>query len=492
MRPTFQDRAAFRAGDTFELLPHRVAALPGSAKVMLATDGGDYCFLTDNEYRALQSGTLRGDRLDDMYAKHIVASGPASRRLTEAKIRTRKAFLREGPALHIFVVTLRCDHGCPYCQVSRRGEGCDAYDMTDEAADASVDRIFESSARHLTVEFQGGEPLLASSRIRQIVERIEARNAHEARTITYTITSTLHHLTDDILDFFRRHRFQVSTSLDGPAVLHDANRPIPSRDGHRRTVSGIARAREALGHDAVSALTTLTRASLDEPQAIIDEYVRLGFRSIFLRPLSPYGFATRSERRIGYPMQDFVRFYERALDYLLKLNRHGAEIAEVYAGILLGHMLTPYHSGYVDLRSPAGAGLGALVHNYDGNVYASDEGRMLAEMGDTTFRLGTVDTPLGALLSSAGMAAVIRRSIAEELTPCSDCAFVPYCGADPVMAHATGARMDAPAAAHCERHLGLFQILARLLDEGDPDTIRILTAWALRRAPHELRHEVSA
>ena len=38
--------------------------------------------------------------------------------------------------------------------------------------------------------------------------------------------------------------------------------------------------------------------------------------------------------------------------------------------------------------SPAGIGLGALVYNYDGDVYASDEGRMLAEMGDHTFRLG--------------------------------------------------------------------------------------------------------
>jgi hypothetical protein len=34
--------------------------------------------------------------------------------------------------------------------------------------------------------------------------------------------------------------------------------------------------------------------------------------------------------------------------------------------------------GYVDLRSPAGAGLGALVYNYDGSVFASVEGRMLA------------------------------------------------------------------------------------------------------------------
>jgi hypothetical protein len=29
--------------------------------------------------------------------------------------------------------------------------------------------------------------------------------------------------------------------------------------------------------------------------------------------------------------------------------------------------------GYVDLMSPAGIGIGAVVYNYDGHVYASDE-----------------------------------------------------------------------------------------------------------------------
>src|SRR5262249_8386551 len=35
---------------------------------------------------------------------------------------------------------------------------------------------------------------------------------------------------------------------------------------------------------------------------------------------------------------------------------------------------------YVDLRNPAGIGLGTLVYNYDGKIFASDEGRMRAEM----------------------------------------------------------------------------------------------------------------
>jgi hypothetical protein len=44
------------------------------------------------------------------------------------------------------------------------------------------------------------------------------------------------------------------------------------------------------------------------------------------------------------------------------------------------------------MQSPAGEAWNVLVYNYDGDVYASDESRMLAEMKDWTFRLGNVHT----------------------------------------------------------------------------------------------------
>jgi hypothetical protein len=61
----------------------------------------------------------------------------------------------------------------------------------------------------------------------------------------------------------------------------------------------------------------------------------------------------------------------------------GRHFPEFYSALILRRMLTDRAIGYVDLRSPAGIGLGALVYNYDGRVFASDEGRMLAEMGTT-------------------------------------------------------------------------------------------------------------
>ncbi|WP_249146960.1 4Fe-4S cluster-binding domain-containing protein [Bradyrhizobium sp. AUGA SZCCT0042] len=93
--------------------------------------------------------------------------------------------MRGGPSLHIFVVTLRCDHSCRYCQISRHMQDASRFDMSAATAEAVVNRLFNSPSRNLTVEFQGSEPLLAFDRIRHIVELIETKNLQHQRRITF-------------------------------------------------------------------------------------------------------------------------------------------------------------------------------------------------------------------------------------------------------------------------------------------------------------------
>lgn len=471
----------------YRLLPFRFTRIPGVENVLAVNEVGEFLFIEPADFVAFVGGGLSPAHpaYADLQSKHFLAEGDPTTavRLLAAKYRTRKSFLRGGPALHVFVVTLRCDHSCRYCQVSRRPAADTGFDMGDETADRAIDLMFQSPAPALTVEFQGGEPLLAFPQIKRITEAAATRAGAEGRAISFTITTTLHQITDEILAFFQRYDFQLSTSLDGPAALHDANRPLPGRDSHPRTVAAINRIRAALGSHRISALTTLSRASLDRPEAIIDEYVRLGFPSVFMRPLSPFGFAVRADQRIGYTTAAFLDFYRQALDYILDLNRRGIRIGEAYAGYLLAHILTPFPTGYADLRSPAGAGLGAWVYNYDGGVYASDEGRMLAEMGDDAFRLGSVNDKAADLLKSPAMQMLLASGVAEALPGCSDCAFLPYCGADPVFNMALEGDPVGHRAvnAHCAKHTGLFNILFTKLAEADPFTLRIFLSWALQR-----------
>jgi hypothetical protein len=66
---------------------------------------------------------------------------------------------------------------------------------------------------------------------------------------------------------------------------------------------------------------------------------------------------------------------------------------------------------------------------------------MLAETGNASLRLGSVTTPFNELMSSPVLRLLLEAGIAETQPGCSDCAYFPYCGADPV---ATIARTGAP------------------------------------------------
>ena len=141
-------------------------------------------------------------------------------------------------------------------------------------------------------------------------------------------------------------------------------------------------------------------------------------------------------------------------------------------------MLTDRPIGYVDLRSPAGIGLGALVYNYDGKVFASDEGRMLAEMGDRTFELGdlAIDDYRSLVLSDK-LIDLVSASLTQCAPQCSTCAYEPHCGADPVYHHATQSDPVGikPLSEFCARHKGIFRLLFELLEGEDGAVLR---RWA--------------
>lgn len=482
----FRSTEAFSGVAGYRLLPLRFRRLPWDAeRVFVSSAAGDWLIMGRGELDRLIAGEVDPSSTLglDLQARHLIAADPSRTTLAPllSQIRSRKQYLQHGPSLHIFVVSLRCHHTCSYCQVSRAESTATAFDLSGANAALAVERLFEWPAQTLTIEFQGGEPLLHFERVRAMTERIQERNRHEGRALRFVLASTLHDLTDDQLEFFREHGFQLSTSLDGPEWLHNANRPRPERDSHARTLAGIDRARRALGEDSVSALTTLTHRCLGAPREIVDEYRRLGFHSIFLRPLSPYGFARKTGSRIGYTLADFFAFYREAFEHILAINRGGYALEEAYASLVLSQLLTPFSHGYVDLRSPTGAGLGTVVYDYDGQAYPSDEARMLAAMGDRSFSLGHVGQSVSDWLVSPAMQRVLGAGVAEALPGCSDCAFVPLCGADPVDHYARQGDTcgHRPSSDFCRKQLGFFDLLLERMEQADSEDRAVMESWVL-------------
>lgn len=470
----------------YQLLPFRFTAL-NESEYVLTNQAGEFIVAERSTLEALVRHQLPpNDPLyDDLKSKHFIVDGNSSvaMELLPIKVRTKLQRLAEFTGLHIFVISLRCEHSCPYCQVSRKSDDKVAFDMSAETAEKALALVFRSPSRGIKIEFQGGEPLLNFPLIRHVVERAEALNLAQGRALQFVIATNLAVIDEEMLEFCRNHDILISTSLDGPADLHNANRPRPGNNSYERAVDGISRVRSALGRDRVSALMTTTKLSLGRVRDIIDEYVAQGFRGIFLRPMSPYGFAIKTKWFKAYDADEWLEFYFAGLEYILELNRSGYAFTEFYAATILSKMLTPFEPGFVDLRSPAGIGIAAIVYNYDGEVYASDESRMLAEMGDKTFRIGNVhqDRYEDIILSDA-LLGPIEKSFAASVPMCSDCAFEPFCGADPVFHHATQGDFVGrkPLSAFCERNMSIFRRLITLM-RSDEDVSRVFVRWANSR-----------
>jgi His-Xaa-Ser system radical SAM maturase HxsB len=365
--------------------------------------------------------------------------------------------------------------------------------MTEATAKRAVDLMFESPSPAFKVEFQGGEPLLNFDLIRRIVSYVEELGRVHRRAVEFVAATNLALLTDEMLAFFSAHAVALSTSLDGPAFLHNRHRPRPGGDSYEIFERHLARAREVLGVSQVSALMTTTEQSLGHPRAIVDEYARLDFETIFLRPISPYGFAARARASLRYDTEKFLQFYKTALGHIIELNRSGRPMVEIYAQILLRKILTPFPTGYVDLQSPSGAGIAAVVYDYDGEVYASDEGRMLAAMGDRSFRLGHVNDSFPEIFGGPLLHGLVEGSCHETMPGCSECAFSPFCGVDPVFNWATqddpiGHR---PTSTFCARNMAIIRYLFDILRSDDLFARDLLAQWATE-ADRPLPSQVNA
>lgn len=485
MATKFRNNEAFVSESEYKLLPFKFDRITQDEYILTNMVGEFYVISPQKLYELIEYKLPNNSKeIADLRSKHFLyyPNEKAPFELLALKLRTKLSRLANFTNLHLFVVTLRCDHSCPYCQVSRQSEDKAMYDMTKETADKALDIVFRSPSPALKIEFQGGEPLLNFDMVKYIVKEAKERNKLFNREIQFVIATTLSLINDDILKFCKEHKIILSSSLDGPEDLHNENRPRVGKDSYQKFIQGLTRAREVLGYDQVSALMTTTDKSLSRVKEIIDEYLKLGFDGIFLRSLSPYGFAIKTKKFMTYDAQRWLEFYKEGLNYIIELNKSGIRFNEQYASLILTKMLTPSDPGYVDLMNPSGAGIAAIVFNYDGAVYASDESRMLAEMGDTTFKLGDLskNTYEEIILSDVLMDA-LENSFTISVPMCSDCAFEPYCGADPVYHHAIHKDVVGrkPESAFCQRNMAIFKHLIELMRK-DPQVKQIFLSWANR------------
>ena len=448
-------------------------------KEVLINELGDMLVVPQGTALSIVERTLNDEELyKTLSANFFISDNPLDDTINvyAARLKMKKGFLDDKTALHIFVLTLRCNQNCIYCQASSQKEESQHCSMTKEMMSNAVDLMFKSPSKHLTMEFQGGEPSLEYELIKFGIEKTEEINATKNRQITYVLCTNCRNLSDELLLLCKKYNVQISTSLDGPDFLHNENRG--KVDSYQKTIAGIEKAKSFLGENCIGALMTTSEKALDYPKEIIDEYIKLGFNSVFLRALNPYGLAEENNDWDFYT-ERFINFYKEALDYIITLNINGQYFREDYATINLRKMLTPYTTGFVDLQSPAGIVNSVLIYNYDGYVYASDESRMLAEKGDYTFRLGKLSDNYENIVYSNKVKKFAKIWSNEVLAGCSNCPVRAYCGADPVRNYSTQGDMYGyrPSSNFCKKNKAIIEYIISLIVKRKDEVLPIFKSW---------------
>jgi His-Xaa-Ser system radical SAM maturase HxsB len=413
-------------------------------KVLLTNDAGDWHFLEKPDFRLFLRGGIDAAHPQHpaLRSKGFLRDGLDLEALAE-RVRRKKQFLERGPHLHIVLTTLRCNQSCRYCHASRTTMDRVDTDMSVETARQAVDLAMQSSSPYINFEFQGGEPTVNFPVIQAVVEYSREKNRTLGKVLEHSIVTNMTAMTEEKAEWLIKNKVLVCTSLDGPEALHNWNRTWSNGKNAfgevMRWIQYFKRRHRELGRDPklwhVDALMTTTRKTFEHWKEVVDLYVELGIKNIHLRPLNPYGFAMspNSWAAIGYSMEEYLDFYARCLGYIVDLNLKGVEIMEATASIFLVKILTGEDPNYVDIRSPAGQGLGALAYSYDGRIFPSDEGRMVAAMGDDSFHIGTLGrTTYDELMWHPTLRALALASIQDSLPACHTCWNKPYCGIDPI------------------------------------------------------------
>lgn len=466
-----------------QLLPFNFAQL-SNGNIFISGQSGSFTFLKN--YEQLEDlishnfDSLGGSQLFSLIANNFIShDDELSIRATliASNLATQIRSVLVAPSLFMIVPTLRCDHDCGYCQVSRVPKNTSGFDSDIGQIEKILSIIGQTQQKEIKIEFQGGEPLLYFEYIKMFYELAQAEML--GGSIEYVICTAAGPLDGSILEWARDKEVSFSISLDGPEIVHNTNRPSKYFNPFAVTEKSIRTIQSTLGTSRVGCLATVSKYSLGFPLEIVESYRNLGLDRIFLRPLSPFGFALKTQSKHGYTVKDFMLFYKQALSRILDINRDVIFVEEM-ALIHLRKLFQPLKNGYIDLQSPSGYVFGALVFNYDGKVFGADEARMLWQStGANELVLADLSKEESVdWRANTATTHILQSSFACASPGCCDCAYLPFCGSDPLHHLATQGESvgDKSISFFCEFQKAFYDYLLVLWQE-DIEAKRVFERW---------------
>lgn len=245
-------------------------------------------------------------------------------KIAEARIKT------DDFAMISLLIIQKCNLRCTYCY-GENGQYQDSGIMDFDTAKRAIDYFIQNtSKKHLTVCFFGGEPLMNFGLIKQVVEYCQQITANIEKEINFTMTTNGILINAEIEKFIVDNKINVQISLDGDRDTQNKNRFDANKKGSYDTVIDKTKSLRQQGRLGVRATLTPFNFNVTSIYKHLDS---LKFRQIIISPafnmLSDDDYEILSEKYVEW--YDYLKseIHKKNYEYVKKAKQFIQELKKV-------------------------------------------------------------------------------------------------------------------------------------------------------------------
>ncbi|WP_455950091.1 radical SAM protein [Eubacterium sp.] len=302
-----------------------------------------------------------------------------------------------------------CNLNCGYCYAGGGAYGKNKELMSIETAEKTIDYVINRFAKveELGIEFFGGEPMLNYKMIGKLINNIEKR--YPEVTFSYGCVTNGTIMNEEIYNMYKKYRFHVMLTIDGPQKYHDKQRIDKEGKGTFDTiVMNLPLFKQSV--EKLSVRVVYTKKNVDLFQIYKYIYEKLEITDISFRPVM-----TRSQE---YALDKIDKeFIEKEIckifDYYFEKKLQGEQIHTKLFDEIIFHLLNKQQkTNFCDF--------GRFVSiTPNGNIYPCTH-----FVYNEDYNMGNI---YKTTINQKIMNLCIKSSV-PDYSPCNNCWVVGLCG----------------------------------------------------------------
>lgn len=215
----------------------------------------DFIPLSEESYRLMKSEIVKGGNLEEpneelkLYQDMGFFRKSAVEEINHPYTEILETLINRKMSHITLQLTQNCNLRCKYCVYSETNNlggrthtnKCMSWDVAKRAVDFLREHSIDS--KKISIGFYGGEPLIQFELLKRVVAY--AKDIFQGKEIDFGITTNATLLSEEIIDFMYENNVRIMISIDGPQIIHDANRKyVSGRGSYEDVIKNIRRIKD--------------------------------------------------------------------------------------------------------------------------------------------------------------------------------------------------------------------------------------------------------